>query len=107
MIDNEIAFVNFYSYYLQQLKLSKDEATAETFLIAETFLSNDISSELFSNKKDIANVLHYAANDKHNAANVNEKTEDVEPPAKYQRSDDSNVSVHDDLDLFSWLNSLF
>ena len=38
LLDNEIYFVEFYSYYLQQLKLSKDEATAETFLIAETFL---------------------------------------------------------------------
>ena len=45
ILDNEIAFVNFYSYYLQQLKLSKDEATADTFLIAETFLSNNISNE--------------------------------------------------------------
>jgi hypothetical protein len=50
MLDNEIAFVEFYSYYLQQLKLSKDEATAETFSITETFLSNNISNELFSKK---------------------------------------------------------
>ena len=100
MLDNDIAFVNFYSYYLQQLKLSKDEATAETFLIAETFLSNNISNEYFSNKRDIVNVLQNVAND-------NEKIEDDEPLPKYQRSDDSNVSVHDDLDLFSWLNSLF
>ncbi len=102
MLDNEIAFVNFYSYYLQQLKLSKDEATAETFFIAETFLSNNISSELFSNKRDIANVLHYAAND-NEAANVNEKTEDDGPLPKHQRSD----TVHDDLDLFSWLSNIF
>ena len=111
MLDNEIAFVNFYSYYLQQLKLSKDEATAETFLIAETFLSNNISNEYFSNKRDIANVLHYATNDNVNVqpivVNDIEKIEDGEPPSKYQRSDDSNVSVHDDLDLLRWLTNIF
>ena len=62
-------------------------------------------------KRDIANVLHYAANDNvnvlPNVVNDIEKIEDGEPPSKYQRSDDSNVSVHDDLDLFSWLNNMF
>jgi hypothetical protein len=51
ILDNEISFVDFYSYYLQQLKLSKDEATSDTFFIAETFLSNNISNNLFNNKK--------------------------------------------------------
>ena len=50
LLENEISFVEFYSYYLQQLKLSKDDATAETFLIAETFLSSNISHELFKKK---------------------------------------------------------
>jgi hypothetical protein len=101
ILDNEISFVDFYSYYLQQLKLSKDEATADTFLIAETFLSNNISNNLFNNKNDVVHVLHNVTTD-------NEKTENDEPPSKLQRlRSTSTESLQDDLDLFSWLNSLF
>ena len=98
LLDNEIYFVEFYSYYLQQLKLSKDEATAETFLIAETFLSNNISNELFK-KKDVCNILH-------NVAAENETTNDDEPPLKFQRMS-STESLQEDLDLFSWLIKMF
>jgi MoaA/NifB/PqqE/SkfB family radical SAM enzyme len=97
ILDNEIAFVDFYSYYLQQLKLSKDEATADTFLIAETFLSNNISHELFNKKNDLENVLHNVGTDS---------------PSKYQRtssssSSHSTESLHEDLDLFNWLSNMF
>jgi hypothetical protein len=98
-LDNEISFVDFYSYYLQQFKLSKDEATADTYLIAETFLSDNISNNLFNNKNDVANVLHHVATDD-------------EPPAKCQRtssssSSSSTESLHEDLDLLKWLTDLF
>jgi hypothetical protein len=96
LLDNEISFVDFYSFYLQQLKLSKDEATADTFLIAETFLSNNISNEFFNKKNDVVTVLH-------------EKTKDDEPPLKCQRSSTSTSteSLQDDLDLFNWLSNMF
>ena len=99
ILDNEISFVDFYSYYLQQFKLSKDEATADTYLIAETFLSDNISNNLFNNKSDVANVLHHVATDD-------------EPPAKCQRtssssSSSSTESLHEDLDLLKWLTDLF
>ena len=95
-----IAFVNFYSYYLQQLKVSKDESTADTFLIAETFLSTNISNELFNKKNDLENVLH------------NVGIENDEPPSKCQRtssssSSHSTESLHEDLDLLKWLTDLF
>jgi len=48
ILENEIAFADFYSYYLQQLKVSKDESTADMFLIAETFLSNNTFFRLFN-----------------------------------------------------------
>ena len=105
LLENEISFVEFYSYYLQQLKLSKDDATAETFLIAETFLSNNISNELFK-KKDVCNILHNVAAD-------NETTNEDEPPLKIQRSSRSSSSssstetLRDDLDLFNWLSKMF
>ena len=103
ILENEIAFADFYSYYLQQLKVSKDESTADMFLIAETFLSNNISSELFNIKNDLANVLHNVTTD-------NKKTNDGEPPSKYQRtsssssssSSHSTESLQEDLDLFKW-----
>ena len=98
LLENEISFVEFYSYYLQQLKLSKDDATAETFLIAETFLSSNISHELFK-KKDVCNILHNVAAD-------NETTNDDEPPLKFQRMS-STESLQEDLDLFSWLSKMF
>jgi hypothetical protein len=99
ILENEIAFVNFYSYYIQQFKLSKDEATADTFLIAETFLSTNISNELFNKTNDLENVLHHVATDD-------------EPPAKCQRtssssSSSSTESLHEDLDLLKWLTDLF
>ena len=104
LLENEISFVEFYSYYLQQLKLSKDDATAETFLIAETFLSSNISHELFK-KKDVCNILHNVAAD-------NETTNEDEPPLKIQRSSTSSSSsstetLRDDLDLFNWLSKMF
>ena len=104
LLENEISFVEFYSYYLQQLKLSKDDATAETFLIAETFLSSNISHELFK-KKDVCNILHNVAAD-------NETTNEDEPPLKIQRSSTSSSSsstesLQDDLDLFNWLSKMF
>ena len=102
-LDNEISFVDFYSYYLQQFKLSKDEATADTYLIAETFLSTNISNELFNKTNDLENVLHKVG------------TENDEPPAKYQRtssssssaSSSSTESLHEDLNLVKWLTDLF
>jgi len=97
IIENEIAFVNFYSYYIQQFKLCKDEATADTFLIAETFLSTNISNELFNKTNDLENVLHKVG------------TENDEPPTKYQRtsSSSSTESLHEDLNLVKWLTDLF
>jgi hypothetical protein len=104
-IDNELAFVNFYSYYLQQLKVSKDESTADTYYIAETFLSNNISNNLFNSKNDVVYVLNNVTTD-------NDKTNDSEPPMKYQRtsssaSSSSTESLHEDLDLLKWLTDLF
>ena len=97
IIENEIAFVNFYSYYIQQFKLCKDESTADTFLIAETFLSTNISNELFNKTNDLENVLHKVG------------TKNDEPPAKYQRtsSSSSTESLHEDLNLVKWLTDLF
>jgi hypothetical protein len=100
IIENEIAFVEFYSYYLQQLKQSKDEATADTFLIAETFLNDNISNELFNKNNNLENVLHKVG------------TEIDEPPSKYQRTSSSSSSastesLNEDLDLFNWLSNMF
>ena len=53
---DEATGVDFYS----TLKLFKNEATTtETFLIAEWFLSNNISNNLFNNKNDVEHVLHH------------------------------------------------